>query len=143
LRQNIHTLEEQLHQHKTKMQELNAKLMTENQEKIRITERAAALEERRQEHQAENQRLHQLLKHVQENLEHYQAATQKLREEQSLMMEKQRNEYEQKLSSLLVQANFATSEKSAIQTQYDQQKKAYESLAIEHKTFEKQHAMSF
>lgn len=140
LRQNIHTLEEQFHQQKTEAQQLNARLMTESQEKIRVTERAASLEARCHEHHAENQRLHQLLKHVQENLEHYQAATQKLREEQSLLVEKKQNEYEQRLSLLLAQANAATSEKSAYLAQYDQLTKVYESLVTEHRTLTTQHA---
>lgn len=133
LRQHIHTLEEQFHQQKEEAQQLKARLVTEGQEKIRITERAAALENRRQEYQTENQRLHQLLKQVQENLEHYQASTQQLRQEQSFFMEKQQNEYEQKLSLLLAQVNTAISEKSACQAQHDQLTKAHESLAMEHK----------
>lgn len=140
LRQNMHTLEEQLHQQKEEAQQLKASLITESQEKIRLSERASVLEARCHEHHAENQRLHQLLKHVQENLEHYQAATQQLRQEQSLLMEKQQNEYEQKLSLLLVQANTAVSEKSACQAQYGQLEKVHESLVAEHKTLATQYA---
>lgn len=70
---------------------------------------------------------------MQENLEHYQAATQKLREEQSLLIEKQQNEYEQRLSLLLAQANSAVSEKSTYQAQYDQLVKMHEPLITEHK----------
>ena len=139
-RQNMHALEEQLHQQKEESKQLNARLMMESQEKARLSERVTAIEARRQENQAENQRLHQLLKQVQENLEHYQAATQKLREEQSLLMEKQRNEYEQRLSLLLTQVNVATSEKSACQAQYEQLAKAHELLVTEHRTLTTQHA---
>jgi len=138
MRQTIHTLEEQLHQQNEGMQQLKAKLMTESQEKIRMTERTASLESRCQENHAENQRLHQLLKHVQENLEHYQAATQQLRQEQSLAMEKQQNEYEQRLSSLAVQANTAANEKSVVKAQYEQLAKAHESLMAEHKTLKQE-----
>jgi chromosome segregation ATPase len=77
---------------------------------------------------------------VQENLEHYQAATQKLREEQSLLVEKQRNKHEQRLSLLLAQTNTATSEKSTYQAQYDQLTKVHESLITEHKTLATQYA---
>jgi len=97
------------------------------------------LESRRQEHKEENQRLHQLLKHVQDNLEHYQPATQKLREEQSLLMEKQRNDYEQRLLQLLTQVNVATNEKSSTQAQYDQLAKSHESLGKEHTTLTTQY----
>lgn len=140
LRQTMHTLEEQLHQQNDGMQQLKAKLMTESQEKIRMTERAASFESRCHENQAENQRLHQLLKHVQENLEHYQAATQQLRQEQSLAMEKQQNEYEQRLSSLVGQVNTAANEKSVYQSQYEQLAKAHESLMVEHKTLKQENA---
>jgi chromosome segregation ATPase len=138
MRKTIHTLEEQLNQQNEGMQQLKAKLMTESQEKIRMTERTASLESRRQENHAENQRLHQLLKHVQENLEHYQAATQQLRQEQSLAMEKQQNEYEQRLSSLAVQANTVANKKSVVEAQYEQLAKAHESLMAEHKTLKQE-----
>lgn len=139
LRQNMHTLEEQLHQKSEDTKQIKAKLIAEEQEKIRITERAVAHESRRQEHHAENQRLHELLKHMQENLEHYQAATQKLREDQSLIVEKHQNEYEMRLTQLLAQANAAISEKVVIQAQHDQLTKAHESLLTEYKTFTAQY----
>ncbi len=138
LRQSIHALEEQLHQQKEVAQQLKTRLLKEEQDKIRLIERAAALHSRRQEHQAENQQLHQLLKHVQDNLEHYQAATQKLREEQSLLIEKKQNEYEQRLSSLMSQVNTATEEKSAYQIQYNQLTKIHESLIVERNLLENQ-----
>lgn len=139
LRQTIHTLEEQFHQQKEEEKQLKSRLMTEEQDKIRMMERAASLETRREENHAENKRLHQLLKHVQENLEHYQASTQQLRQEQSLAMEKQQNEYEQRSSSLLAEINTAVNEKLAYQLQYDHLKKVNESLVAEHKMLEKQH----
>lgn len=79
------------------------------------------------------------MKQVQENLEHYQAATQQLRQEQSLLMEKKQNEYEQKFSLLLTQVNTAISEKSAYLAQYDQLTKVHESLVNEHKTLATQY----
>lgn len=139
LRQNVHSLEEQLHRQKEETQQLKRRLIAEEQDKIRMAERVAALEARRHENQAENQRLHQLLKHVQENLEHYQASTQKLREEQSLLLEKQQNEYDQRLSLLLTQAHTAVQEKSVCQGQYEHLTKIHESLVVEHSTLEKQH----
>lgn len=139
LRQSVHTLEEQLHGQKEETQQLQTRLIAEEQDKIRMAERVAALEARRDENQAENQRLHQLLKHVQENLEHYQASTQKLREEQSLLVEKQQNEYDQRLSSLLAQAHTAAQEKSICQAQYEHLAKIHESLVVEHSTLKEQH----
>lgn len=140
LRQNLHSLEEQLHQQVEDSRHLNAKLIAEEQEKIRVTERAKALESRSKEHKDENQQLHQLLKHVQENLEHYQSATQKLREEQSLLAEKQQNEYEQRLSLLQAQATALSNEKSVCQAQHDHLKKMHELLVTEHNILTTQHA---
>lgn len=138
LRQTIHTLEEQLHQQKEETKQLAVKLMTETQDKIRHAERVSVLESRHQEHVEENKRLHQLLKHVQENLEHYQSAIQKTREEQSLLMEKQRNEYDQRLSQLLAQNHIAVTEKSALQAQHNQLTKTHELIVTEHKTLSNQ-----
>lgn len=139
LRQNIHTMEEQLHQQNEEMQQLKARLITESHEKIKMTERAASLELRCQENHAENQRLHQLLKHVQGNLEHYQTATQKLREEQSLILEKHQHGYEQRLSQLLAQVHAVTSENATVQAQHDQLTKAHKSLIAEHKELSAQY----
>jgi chromosome segregation ATPase len=138
LQQSIHALEEQLHQQKEEMQQLKRRLVIESQEKIRITERADSFKSRCQEHHAENLRLHQLLKQVQANLEHYQAATQKLRQEQSIILEKQQNESEQRLSLLLAQTNAATKEKTAYQAQYEQLEKVYTALITEHKTLKQE-----
>lgn len=135
----IHGLEEQLHQQIEDNKQLKIALTSEQQEKIKVVERAAALGARCHESQAENDRLHKLLKHVQENLEHYQAATQQLRQEQSLLIEKQRSEYEQRLLQLQKQTEVITIEKFLYQTQYTQLNKAYEALETEHKTLILQH----
>jgi hypothetical protein len=140
LRLKIHTLEETLHQQAEEIRLLKAQLITETQEKIRITERAAAFDARCNENRAENQRLHQLLNHVQENLEHYQTSTQRLREEQSFLTEKQRNEYEQKLAARVAQVNVATAEKAALQAELTQFKKAYDLLENEHQGMTTQYA---
>ena len=110
------------------MNALQGTLALEQQEKAKITERSASQEFHRQEQQNEIERLHQLLKHVQHNLEHYQTATQQLRQEQSLSMEKQRNEYEQRISQLQQQIANITAEKSSYQAQYEQTHLALENL---------------
>ncbi|MBX3709096.1 MAG: hypothetical protein KIT56_00720 [Gammaproteobacteria bacterium] len=76
--------------------------------------------------------MNQLLKHVQHNLEHYQTATQQLRQEQSLNMEKQRNEYEQRISQLQHQIASMTAEKSSYQAQYEQAQQILEKLQLKH-----------
>ncbi|EKD74212.1 MAG: hypothetical protein ACD_45C00032G0002 [uncultured bacterium] len=132
LQEQHHQLEEKWHQQSKIMTELQNTLVIEQQEKTRITERSASQELHRQEQQNEIERLHQLLKHVQHNLEHYQTATQQLRQEQSLNMEKQRNEYEQRISQLQQQIASISAEKSSYQAQYEQTQQAFLKLQSSH-----------
>lgn len=134
LQQQHHVLEERLHQHIEDNKQLSATLIIEQQEKVKLTERVASFEARRQENIAENDRLHQLLKHAQDSLEHYQTATQQVRQEQSLLIEKQRSEYEQKLIQWQTQAQTAINEKSIFETQYQQLHQAHASLEDAHNT---------
>jgi chromosome segregation ATPase len=129
----IHALEEQFHQKTEENNQLKTMLFTEQQAKVIMVNRAALLESRQNEGRAENERLHQLLKHVQENLEHYQSATQQQRQEQSLLIEKQRGEYEQKLSQLQKQSDALAAEKSHYQAQYNQLNKVHEASEAEQK----------
>ena len=132
LQSNIHSLEEQLHHQTEKNERLMSKLTLEQQEKTKLVERVTLLASQHQENQAENKRLHQLLKHVQKNLEHYQTATQQLRQEQSMFVEKQRNEYEQKISQLKNQVESSVTEISNYQAQNTQLNKSYETLEKKH-----------
>jgi chromosome segregation ATPase len=134
LQEQHHQLEEQLHQQAKMVDELKNTLVLEQQEKAKITERSASQEFHRQEQQNEIERLHQLLKHVQHNLEHYQTTTQQLRQEQSLNIEKQRNEYEQRISQLQQQIASIATEKSSYQAQYEQTHQALEKLQSGHET---------
>lgn len=140
LQQSYHGLEEQLHQQANENKQLKAALIIEQQEKVKLTERVASFEARRQENIAENERLHQLLKHAQDSLEHYQTATQQVRQEQSLLIEKQRNEYEQKIIQWQTQAQSASHEKSLIEAQYQQLNQAYAKLEEAHKTLVSEHS---
>jgi chromosome segregation ATPase len=135
----IHTLEEQNHQKTEEINALKQALNTEQHEKIKITERATNLESNKGQAQDEIERLHQLLKHVQDNLEHYQMATQQLRQEQALLIEKQRSEYEQKISQLQNQIELIFSEKTNYQVQYIQLNKTHDKLEIDHKALILQH----
>lgn len=132
LQEQHHQLEEKLYQQIKIMNELQSALALEQQENVKITERATSQESHRQEQQSEIERLHQLLKHVQHNLEHYQTATQQLRQEQSLSMEKQRNESEQRILQLQQQLASIAAEKSSYQAQYEQTHHALEKLQSSH-----------
>lgn len=111
----LHTLEEKLHQQTEDIKHLNAVLIVEQQEKIKVVERVESLQSRHQENDTERERLHQLLKHVQANLEHYQAAAQQLRQEQDMIVEKQRTGYEQKLLQLQQQIEVMIREKTFLE----------------------------
>ncbi len=134
LQQKNQTLEEQLHQQTQENKQLKASSIIEQQEKVKLTERVASFQSRRQENIAENERLHQLLKHAQDSLEHYQAATQQARQEQSLLIEKQRSEYEQKLIQWQTQAQTAVNEKSIVETQNQQLRQTHVALEETHNT---------
>lgn len=142
----IHTLEEELHQQIAEKEQIKTALITEQQEKIKLMERSTALGTHLEESLAENKRLHQFLKQVQENLEHYQASTQQLRQEQSLLIEKQRSEYEQKLLQLQMQTETITNEKLLYQAKHSELNNAYtllekkeSELILAYKETEKQH----
>ena len=113
----IHTLEEQNHLKTEEINALKQALNVEQHEKIKITERATNLESSKEQSQAEIERLHQLLKHVQDNLEHYQAATQQLRQEQALQIEKQRSEFDQRILQQQTTINELSSQNSALEMQ--------------------------
>lgn len=111
----VHTLEEKVHQQSEDNKRLNAEVIAEQQEKIKAREHVEALQARQQENEAEKERLHELLKHVQANLEHYQTATQQLRLEQEIIVEKQRADYEQRLSQLQDRIEIMAREKTFLE----------------------------
>lgn len=113
-------LEDQLHQQANNLSELQTCLQTEKQMNAKLTEGNHILSQQVNDQKTENQRLHQLLTHVQANLEHYQNSMQKLREEQTLIAENQRVSHEREMNSLKQQLSASTSECLAIYRQHDQ-----------------------
>jgi chromosome segregation ATPase len=93
-------LEEQLHQEKYSSQILQQAIEEEKRSNVKLTERNDQITRQLTDQKSETERLHQLLSHVQANLEHYQASIQKLREEQILNSENQKTTYEREISSL-------------------------------------------
>lgn len=132
LQEQQHQLEEKEQQQQKIIAELQGALVLEQQEKAKISERAISQALHQQEQQSEIERLHQLLKHVQNNLEHYQIAMQRLREEQLSDMDKQRNEYEQKICHLQQQITSITAERSSYKAQYTQVHETFEKLQLNH-----------
>lgn len=129
----IHLLEEQNHQKAEEIDALKQALNVEQHEKIKITERAINLESNKEQSQAEIERLHQLLKHVQDNLEHYQTATQQLRQEQALQIEKQRSEFDQKILQQQATINGLSSQNSALEMQRDFFQNQHEAIDYDHR----------
>ncbi|MBN9286866.1 MAG: hypothetical protein BGO43_05070 [Gammaproteobacteria bacterium 39-13] len=113
-------------------QQLAKMLNSEQNEKNKLIERMASFELRYQENKHELDRLHSLFKHAQDNLEHYQVATSQLRQEQTLLLEKQRNEYEQKNNELNNAITRITQEKSLALAQMEHLNQRYVELQREH-----------
>lgn len=132
LKQAIHGLEEEKHQHEADIRQLKAELSHQTQENVKLAERAATLDSRCEDKLAENQRLHQHLKHVQDNLEHYQAAIQQQRLEQSLLLEKQQQDYEHRLKEANQQYQAANADKASTQAKLESLLALHETLSAEH-----------
>lgn len=79
---------------------LQQDLTSERQVTARLNLQVNNLEEKLVLQNEENSRLHQLLKNMQSNLEHYQDSVQKLQFEQSLVLDKQRVNFEHTINDL-------------------------------------------
>lgn len=125
--------------------QLQSKLNLEQQETHKLSERIASLETRRQDTVDENKKLHEHIKHLQTNLEHYQATIQKQQQEQSLQLEKLRDESQAKEAELVDQVTSLNKTNAVLETsnqQYQQQishlQKTVSSIETEHKACQKQ-----
>jgi len=132
LETTIHHLEEQLAQQGQDNQQLQNDLNLERQEKTKLAAQVSAMETHRQTSLTENERLHQLLKQVEQNLAHYQQATQTLRQEQTLKLEKEQHTHQQGQAQLQKQLDIALGQKLHFQTQYTQINQAYQALEKAH-----------
>lgn len=139
LHTDIKTLSEK-HDHQTQISEtLKNTLNNLENEKAKLLERVSSLESHNVDHKNENDRLHLLLKNTQNNLVHYQQKIEEQRQEQMLLIEKQRNDYELKLSQYQNQMALLSQEKNKIDMQHDQIQKSYEKLIGEKQQLKKQH----
>ncbi len=100
LQSKIHQTEDALHQTNHCAQVLQQSLEEEKRSNAKFVERNDQLSHQLTDQKLETERLHQLLGHVQANLEHYQAAIQKSREEQILLQEKQKTEHDREINIL-------------------------------------------
>ncbi len=134
----IQALEEKLYQQNEDSKHLDFAFMAEQQEKIKTAERLLALQSRQLESESENERLHQLLKHAQANLEHYQTTAQQLQLEHEIILEKQRADYEQKLVQMQQQLERVAREKMFLETDSATLDKDYGLLMAQHTALESQ-----
>lgn len=111
LHTDVQTLNQKLNTQTEINETLKNTLNTEQNEKSKLNERIMSLEIKNNDRKAENDRLHQLLKNTQDNLAHYQQAIEKQRFDQQLQLEKERGEFESKLTLLQHQVNQITQEK--------------------------------
>jgi len=116
LEQQIAVYEEQIQIN----QNLQQQYVEEQKAHSKQLARATGLEQQLAQQTLENERLHQLVKHLQANLEHYQTATQTLREEQVLVIEKQRHQYEQRLQEAQQQLTQTLQNNVQLQSQVEQ-----------------------
>ncbi len=119
IQNKVHYLEDQLHQEKHHLQCSQFSLEEEKRSNAKLTERNERLAQQISDQKTEIERLHQLLTHVQNNLEHYQASIQKLRDEQQLDIEKKKATFEHEISMFKKNIDTITLEKNRIQSEYD------------------------
>lgn len=112
LQTQVQQLEQKLFQEQEGAKVLTQELSKERLEVSKNIERVRSLEEQVASQQKEHAKLHILLKNMQNNLEHYQTAMQKLQQEQALAVERQQNQFEQELSYLRNQLSDSVNEKN-------------------------------
>ncbi|MBY0544498.1 MAG: DNA-binding protein [Gammaproteobacteria bacterium] len=126
----LHDTEEKLattqnHQNQTEQQ-----LQTLQQELSRLEAHYEARGQQLADTQADNEKLHQLARHIQSNLEHYQASIQQLHTEHTLTMERQQMASQQDIANLRLQ--LTTSQEQLQQTRQQAQVQAQTLVQLQH-----------
>jgi hypothetical protein len=134
----IRLLEEKLQLQNEDNKQLNAAFIAEQQEKIETTEQLQALQFSQLESEAENERLRQLLKHAQVNLEHYQTTIQQIHLEHESSIEQKYADHEQKLLQMQQQIERVTREKTFLEGRCGNLDKEYGLLMTKHAELESQ-----
>ena len=135
----IHKLEENYSQAQTIIQSMQVELQSERIDKTQWQEKATGLENQVVKQTSENERLHDMLQKVQANLEHYQTESQKLKIEQTMLMDKERQQAAQKIRALEEQINSEMQQRMTIEMQYQQTQEALIKTEHEVLTFKKNH----
>ena len=117
--EEICQIQEALGKEKIANQNLKETIANEKIETSKNQARIQSLEVNLTEHKDENIKLHTLLHNVQNNLEHYQVAMQKLQQEQSLIAERQKLQFDQELSNLRNQLFVAINDANDLKLQIE------------------------
>lgn len=139
LQSEIETLSEKLNLQVTTNETLKTELADEKMRAARLLERIHSLESQNSTHQADIERLHQLLKNTQDNLVHFQKAIEQQRHEQLTIQEKQRNEHETKINQLQNQTLILSQEKAALESKNRQHEALHATLEHDYKTIQSTH----
>lgn len=137
--EQISNINELLIQEKAANATLEENLANERIEASKNQDRITSLEANLTENKDENTKLHTHLHNMQNNLEHYQASMQKLQQEQSLAMDKQKSQFEMELSSLRQQLFTSTSDNNQLSLrieQLQQQARIFEGIEQRNKDLE-------
>jgi len=117
---HIHKLEEDLNQHILENKTLNQNLSAKQFKLSKLHGHCDTINKQIADQKSENDRLHQLLNNVQKNLEHYQLAMQKLQQEQAMVVEKQKLQYELDITQLQEKYFNETDEKNRFKLLFEQ-----------------------
>gem|GEM_PF-2145855 len=96
----INGLNQELRQVTEQKSGLEKSLNNHQQQITELQTRYQGLTQHSEQQNAENLRLHQLLKTMQANLEHYQAAIEQQQQQQNMVLDQQRSDHEQQLKAL-------------------------------------------
>lgn len=118
---------------------LQTKLNFEQQETQKLNERITSLETRHQDAADENKKLHEHIKNLHVNLEHYQATTQKKQEEQSLQLDKQRQAQEQTERALKQEISQLGKTNTKLVTEKENLAQQLYAITEQHKQLDKTH----
>ncbi len=133
----IHKLEEDLNNqiidHKAIKKELGAKDL----ELSKLHAYCDLINNQITEQRSENDKLHQLLNNMQQNLEHYQSSIQKLQQEQSLLMEKHKLKYELEINQIQEKYFMETDQKNKFKLLFEQISNTLEKYEAKYNSIEK------
>ena len=133
----IHRLEEDLNRQTLENKNLNEMVAAKQLELSKLHGHCDTINKQITDQKSENSKLHQLLNNVQKNLEHYQLSIQKLQQEQSITIEKQKMQYELEINQLKEKHFGETDEKNRFKLLFEQASSAFEKSEHEYKILEK------